>query len=258
VSLKKITVFILAVWCALWLVIKIAPSSSSIRNGLSRVFYFPFRAIAGISESGSILLKTQANLIKENKTLKKDLLALQYALGNLGELKQENRRLKELLGIKRKEASFVVAATPIARDSVNFFRSIVIDKGTREGIDTQTFIATADGLAGRVVETGPDASRVMLVTDPESKITAIVSTTRDQGIVYGTGKSFLVMKYLPPSTDIQPKALVITSGLGGFYPKGLVIGSIVRVHKDPTGLYSYAIIAPSAELNKLEEVLCLK
>jgi len=258
VSFRKVIGIILLVWLALWGIVKMAPRGTSIRQGIAEVFYFPLKAFHASVESTNDFFRTHTSLVRENKFLKEELTKLSFALTRADEIQRENEHLKKLLGIKQTAPRYVTTATVVARDSVSFFRTILVDKGIQDGITNATFIATDKGLVGRIVEPYDASSRVMLITDPDSRVTGIVSTTRDQGIIYGTGRHFLIMKYLPPQNAVAKGATVITSGLGGVYPKGFMVGVVARVQKDPTGLYAYAIIIPSAELNKLEEVLCLK
>ena len=113
-------------------------------------------------------------------------------------------------------------------------------------------------LVGRVREAGKVMSKVMLINDIESKVGAIIQKNRDQGLLVGTPEGRCKLIYLAMDSDVEKGDKVMTSGMGGIFPKGLLIGQVTDVDKEQGRLYRYAIVEPSSELSKLEEVLCIK
>jgi rod shape-determining protein MreC len=118
-------------------------------------------------------------------------------------------------------------------------------------------VMTSAGIVGRVVKTGPFSSIVLLVTDPHNAITGIIQRSRDEGIVEGTSQGRARIKYLPLLANIRVGDIVVTSGLTGGFPRGIVIGTVLTMQKEEGELFQSAEIAPQADLSKLEEVLII-
>jgi len=113
------------------------------------------------------------------------------------------------------------------------------------------------GLLGRVVEVSQSSSKVMLINDPALSVSAINQRSRQEGLVCGTLGNTLVMRYLPKDADIQASDIIVTSGLTDIYPKGLIIGTVVEVGEEFSGLSRYANIKPATDLSAVEEVLVI-
>lgn len=193
----------------------------------------------------------------QNEALKKEVAFLRYKLKASQDLYQENNRLKKLLAFKQGTPFKVIAARVIGRSPDSWSSSAIIDKGSSHGIKKSMTVITFAGLAGRVVETTPSTSKVLLVNDPNIAVSAVVKRSREEGLVSGTLGSTLSMKYLAKDSDIQPSDEVVTSGLTGTYPKGLEIGKVVEVGVEFSGLSRYAVIKPAVDLYSLEEVLVI-
>ena len=121
-------------------------------------------------------------------------------------------------------------------------------------------VVTPAGLAGRVTEVGTHWARVLLLTDPSSSVNAVVQSTRATGIIQGQGQGsdLLVMRYLPLGEAVKEGDLILTSGIGGAFPKRLVIGQVVKVNQRPTDLFTEAIVRPSVDFARLDYVLVMK
>jgi len=119
-------------------------------------------------------------------------------------------------------------------------------------------LASDQGLVGRVASAGNHIARAILIIDGESRVSVTIQTTRDTGLLEGRGDDPLLIKWLPLDSKAKVGDAVITSGLGGSYPKGIPVGSIQSLSIDPDGLQMNAVIKPFTKFNKLEEVLCLK
>ncbi len=223
------------------------------------LFSFPLRMIASsdYSKGINVIVDGRSEKIeKENKELKQKIKRLKQKIVKLEEAAQENKRLRGLLSFKNRKYSSILAQV-IGKSSDNWRKTIIINKGKKCGIIKDMAVISQEGLVGRVVDAGLRNSKVMLITDYSSKVDAFVKRTRDQGIVEGNLLS-LRMKYINKHSDVQKGDTIISSGMGGIYPKGLIIGEVKKINKDRQGLYINAQILPAVNLHKLEEVLCLK
>lgn len=198
------------------------------------------------------------NLKEENQILKSENEALKFQLLKIKEAVLENQRLKELLDFKPEKKSKFLPALVIGRETVSWRASIVINRGRRDGVRAGSTVLKGECLIGRVTEVGPTISRVVLITDPDSGVSGLIQKTRAEGVVNGSLGSRLIMKYLPLDAEINTGDVVITSGLGSVFEKGILIGEIIGAKKDPSGLFYNAELKPAADLDRLEEVLIVK
>lgn len=173
------------------------------------------------------------------------------------ELELENKRLKNLLDFKESSDYKVIAAKVIGRAPDNWQSVIIIDRGSRNGIKRGFIAIDFLGLVGRVIEVSGLTSRVMLINDPNLSVSAIDSRSRQEGIVSGTLGNRLIMRYLLNDADVKPDDKIFTSGLTELYPKGLLIGTVLSVDEEFSGLGRYAIIKPAVNLSSIEEVLII-
>ena len=114
------------------------------------------------------------------------------------------------------------------------------------------------GLVGRVLEVGRYSSRILLITDPNSKVGTVIQRNRQGGILVGRPDGRCKMIYIALDSDVTKGDKVITAGFGSVFPKGILIGEVLSVGKEPGRLYKYAIVRPAQDMTKLEEVLCIK
>jgi len=212
--------------------------------------------------SGSVYaLRDVANFMEiraENKILKENTANLEMELLNLREAALENERLKKFLDFKESDRRKFVPALVIARDPSGLNDTVVIDGGRKDKIEKGMVVISGGGLAGRVIETGWRISRVLLITDYDSTFSGVIETTRDEGAVSGSMRAGLVMKYLDIGCNATKGDKVITSGLYGVFEKGLLIGEVVSLEQDSSGLYMNAIVKPEVDIRKLEEVLVVR
>ncbi|MBU1913338.1 MAG: rod shape-determining protein MreC [Candidatus Omnitrophica bacterium] len=194
----------------------------------------------------------------ENKILRENTANLEMEVLNLREAKLENERLKKLLDFKESDRRKFLPALVIARNPSGLNDTVVIDRGRKDKIEKGMVVISGSGLAGRVMETGWRISRVLLVTDYDSTFSGVIETTRDEGAVSGSMRAGLVMKYLDIGCNAKKGDKVITSGLYGVFEKGLLIGEVVSLEQDSSGLYMNAIVKPEVDVRKLEEVLVVR
>lgn len=174
---------------------------------------------------------------------------------SLFEVAIENRRLAALLDFRATVAVSSRGARVIGRDPSRWYQSITIDRGSRDDAVVDMGVGAASGVVGTVIKVFPSASVVLLITDRQSAVPAIVQRTREQGIVEGTAAGRLRLKYLPPSSGIREGDVILTSGLTASFPKALMIGIVTRVEHEEGALYPEVEVLPAADLAAIEEVL---
>lgn len=191
----------------------------------------------------------------QNEHLRERVAGLEADVVRLAELERANDRLSEVLQFRSELEVEVRGARVIARDPQHWFRSIVIDLGRRDGIRPGMAVLAPGGVVGRVLDVARTTSRVMLLTDNDSGIAAIVQRTRAEGVVHGARDQGCRMNYLRRDVDVKLGDRVVTSGLDGIFPKGISIGEVVEVVPEHRDLLLSARVRPSVRLAELEEVL---
>ena len=194
--------------------------------------------------------RQKRQLKEENDLLKNKLVAAQ-------EVYQENKRLKQLLSLKRNSPYKVIAVNVIGRDPSNWSSVVIIDKGGNSNIKKGNVAVNFLGLVGKVIEAGVSTSKVMLVNDPNFAVSALVQRTRQEGAVSGSLGGVLTMKYLTKDSDVKVNDSVVTSGLSEAYPKGLLIGTVVQTGDELSGLSRFAVIKPGVDPSNIEEFLVI-
>lgn len=194
---------------------------------------------------------------RENERLKKERALLRHRLNATEEIYLENKRLVSLLSLKQKTTYKVVAGRVIGRSADNWYSMLIIDKGRYDGIKKGMVVINHLGLVGRVMENTASTSEIMLINDPNFSASCLVQRSRQEGLVCGTLGSSLVMRYLPKEADIKPSDTIVTSGLSPLYPKGLLIGKVVDMGVEFSGLTHYALIKPAVDLSSIEEVFII-
>jgi rod shape-determining protein MreC len=197
------------------------------------------------------------NLKRENVALRKKVTELREENSLLRERAIASERLQDLLRFSKKIPGPILPAQIIAIDPSSWFRTILIDKGTKHGVERGMAVVSPDGIVGHVLQTSPHSAKVLLITDFNSSVDAIVQRSRAKGLVEGNGENRCRLKYAPRAEDIQLGDRVVTSGLGGRYPKGLMVGKINKIEKKSYGLFQQAEIILSANFSKLEEVFVI-
>ncbi len=199
---------------------------------------------------------------KEYEELKSRVLKLELENQQLENLKLENERLMELLGFAEDNPEYkYINATVIAKDPGSWFMEFTINRGSNDGVEVDMAVANQDGLIGRVIEVNNTTSQVITIIDTRSAAAGVVERSRDQGIVRGASDPesktpVCNLDLLPNDADLIPGDLVLSSSLGGIYPKGIVIGEVEEVVYE-SGTVSYAIIIPSVDFRRIEELLVI-
>ena len=243
------------------------PAVRSVQNGVS----FAFRPIQSALDDVAGGVASVAAAIGEIDRLRLDNAALRaendrLAAENarLDEIRRENESLTALLQLRAGFDYTTAAAAVIARESSEFRRLVVLDKGTTAGIEVGDVAVAAGGaLAGRVVEVGPDSSKVVLLSDSESTVIGQLTTNAATGEVVGQLGGVLIMRQIDSGETVTVGDEVVTAGieLGGgvrsAYPKGLLVGQVVDVRRDANDVVQTAYLQPAAHLDKLEFLLVI-
>jgi len=192
---------------------------------------------------------------RQNELLRARVDSLEADLVRLAEVEHSNQRLRDLLSFRSQLEGKVLGARIIARDPLPWFRTLTVDLGEKDGIRPGMAVLAPRGVVGRVTQVSRSAARVLLLTDHNSGIEAIVQRSRARGIVQGTQEHGCRMNYLARDVDVVAGDRIVTSGLDGIFPKGIIIGEIADVSLEHRGLLRSGAVIPSVDLDALEEVL---
>ena len=214
---------------------------------------FVVKTVQGASRQYVFLV----NLEKENRELKQKIAELQEENHQMKEMKLTNERMRQLLKFREKNSPSMIGAEVIGQDPSSWFKSVTIDKGEGDGVKKGMAVVSPTGVIGQVLKTAPHYATVLLVTDYNSAIDCIVQRTRAKAIVEGIGENRCQLKYLLRADEAAVGDVVVTSGLGGNFPKGLMVGEIKKIDKRGHGVFQYAELVPSVDLTQLEEVFVI-
>jgi len=228
--------------------------------------YTPLQSgVSGVKynwDGWTIAFANKKNQSRTIESLKKQNNNLVMQNQKLLEYRAEALRLRKILAFaepKRDEYN-LISARVVARNSQNWYKYLVIDQGQEAGVVKDMAVISPQGLVGRVGSVSRNSAQVILITDRETAVGAILQKTREtRGIVEGLGNSSqLRMVNIPYYSKIEKGNIVVTSGLSKVYPKGIAIGKISKVTKEPSGLLLTAQLKPMTDFDKLEEVLVIK
>jgi len=190
----------------------------------------------------------------ENEELKRQLAEAQVALQAQRALADRARGLEKLLELKDRISLQTTAAEIIGAAATPDFRTVTIDKGTRDGLRQDMAIISPAGVVGRVVVPSARSAKVQLLIDRNAAAGALIERSRAQGVVVGAGDERLRLEYVSEAADIVTGDIVVTSGIDGIYPKGFVIGRVDSVEKSGPA-YKRITVKPAVDFSSIEEVL---
>ena len=191
----------------------------------------------------------------DNVALRARTRLLEQELDRLAEVALENGRLRALLDFRETLQGELLTARVVGRDASGVARTLTIDHGESDGVVRGAAALAPEGVVGQVFLVSRHAARVLLVSDHNSGVDALVQRTRARGIVQGTVDAACVLKYVKRTEDVQIGDTLVTSGLDGVFPKGLPIGRVTAIDKRGQGLFQSADVAPRVDFDQLEEVL---
>jgi rod shape-determining protein MreC len=222
---------------------------------LLRPFQVMFQTATGwvkdIQESHLTLRAYRA----ENERLRQKILELENERNGLLEAQATNRRLQQLLEFRSQSATGGITASIVAASASAWFKSCLLDKGSADGVRKGMAVVTPLGALGRIIEVAPHTAKVLLITDPNSGLDVLVQRTRARGIVSGSLEDGPIMKYVKHSEDVQVGDRLVTSGLDGVFPKGMMVATVTSVRKQTIGLFQQISVMPAITLDRTEQVL---
>ena len=195
---------------------------------------------------------------QENERLTAELARVKADQARMVELEEENRHLAELLELRDALGVDAIAANVIGSDATGLSHTIVLGQGSSSGLKPGMAVLSNEGVVGRVIETSPHASRVLLIDDHNSALDGIDQRSRARGIVAGVVDDGVIMKYVDRGEDIKADDTVVTSGLDGIFPRGLLVGSVAGVHREGPGLFLTVQLTPAVHFHELEQVLVVR
>ncbi|WP_243371996.1 rod shape-determining protein MreC [Geotalea sp. SG265] len=197
------------------------------------------------------------NVRRENKELRRIIKIYDARETASREALAANERLKKLLELKSATQVPSLAAGVIGEDGSPWFKTLVIDRGAADGLQEGMPVVAVDGVIGRVVKVAANSSRVLLLTDHASGIAAIVQRSRARGVVKGAGDGRCSLEFSLRDEDVKVGDVIVTSGIGGVFPKGIKVGEVTMVKKGAYGIFQTVEVRPTVNISRLEEVLIL-
>lgn len=256
-------VFVLAfVLCSIFIVAKTdvkVPAAGKTMMAFLSPFQKGFSWFGGGVSEFKDSVEEMQNLQDEVTTLRAEVEQLQAQNLNASEAISENQRLRALLGYKQSATQFdLVAASIIGRESATWSSVVLINRGTLDGVADNMAVVTELGLVGHIVEAGLNTSKVQLILDPRSSVGTLIQRpeSRVAGIVEGdiNNPHAPKMVNIPKDADVKVDDMIVTSGFGGVYPKGVIVGKVKEIHNDEGGLLKHGIVATTVNFEKLEDV----
>lgn len=214
--------------------------------------------ILGFGESVWTTYFTAVIAVEENHELRRELARAVEIQNRYEELERENLRLKKFVNFTGSVPATYVAAQVIARDPSPWFKTLMIDKGEADGLVKGSPVLVSEGIVGQIIKVSNHFSRVLLITDRNSAVDALVQNSRVRGMVKGSNKDTCSFVYALRKDEVKSGEMIVSSGLDQVFPKGLKIGKILNVKKVHSQLFQDIIIETSVDFDKLEEVLVYK
>ena len=217
-------------------------------------------AFTHLSDGASSITRDYFELVhvrEENAHLRDQLAKVKSDQARLAELEVENSHLAELVALKDALGTNAIAANVIGSDANGISRTLVLSSGSDNGLHPGMAVLANQGVVGKIIAVSPNASRVLLIDDHNSALDGFDQRSRARGIVAGMVDDGVILKYADRSQDIRAGDTIVTSGLDGIFPRGLLVGTIQSVHREGPGLFLGVRIAPAVDFHELEQVLIL-
>lgn len=195
---------------------------------------------------------------EENKRLWEELRSYRKLVHKSREALATNTRLKKLLDFKDAADYPVVAASVIGKDPSMWFRSIMLDVGTNDGVVKGSPVASSDGIVGQIWSASPGYSKVLLAIAPSSAIDVLLQKSRVRGILKGTGKLTYRLEYVLKTVEVEEGDVVVTAGYGGMFPTGLPVGVVSKVIRKRRGMFHEIEVTPAVDYKTLENVVVIQ
>ena len=238
----------------------------NLANTIASPFRSAYTAVAEWFNDKQKYYQDYTALEEENAELKRQIAQMEADIRQAQLDSAENARLESLLGLQEERPDLtedIVLATVTEHAVTNWSATLTVSRGTNDGLEVGDCVMDEQGnLVGTVSDVGTNWATILTLVDTETSIGAQVFRTGDLGVAQGNfslmGESRLRVDYLPAECDLLSGDLVVTSGLGGYYPAGLVIGSVEEVQLDDSGASSYAVLIPTVEFSELQQVVVIR
>jgi rod shape-determining protein MreC len=215
---------------------------------------------AQMADDANDFLRNYFNLVgvhQENLRLKQQLAQLESLQRRMVELEAENHHLADLLELREALGTSAIAANVIGSDATGLYRTLMLSAGDRQGLQRGMAVISTNGVVGKLIAVSHDAARVLLINDHNSALDAFDQRSRARGIIAGIVEDGLAMKYVDRSEDIKPDDMIVTSGLDGIFPRGLLVGTVARVSREGPSLFLNVEVKAAVDFNELEQVMIL-
>jgi len=216
--------------------------------------------VSRITTAGSTIWQSYLALVEtqaENRRLNEELLRYKAINNEFREAVATNVRLRKLLDLKETIPSPSITAQIIGKDPSLWFKTVVIDRGSSDGVQKGMPVVTVEGIVGQVMSVSPHFAKVLLANDPNSAIDTLIQRSRVHGILKGSSENSYQLQYVLKKAEVHVGDDICTSGLGGVFPKGLPVGKVSKVVENPAGMFQEIEIMPSVDFSELEFVIII-
>lgn len=230
----------------------------SVQNAFSGIIAPVSSVGEGVGAVGDVVTGSVSDTMADESTLsgiREQNSQLRSLVAQLEEYRQEAQRLQGLLDLEDQYDLAYTAARVVGRSSDSWNDVVTIDKGSDDGVVAGLPVMAGGGLVGQVVATTPHTADVRLLTDQQSGVAVLVQSNRAEGIVRGSFEGLLYLESLPANTEVEVGDVIVTSGLGGSFFRGLVVGEVVSVEQEPGDTSPVIVVNPNASISSFEEVL---
>ncbi len=247
---RYINVTVVLILCLLFI---FGPSdiNKSIDQTVLTGLYYPFYKVENFIEM--MISHSDAN-----DQLRESLMRVSLQVSEYEEILRENIRLRSALAFNPLPGYHLLPAVVISVSGYNKPMSAIINLGINDSVLNDNPIINQDGLVGRISSTTPEFATVQLLTDPSNRVAARVASSREMGIVKYKMAGEMILDNFPLHGSIAVGDTVISSGLGGIYPSGLIVGYITEVERDETEPFCHIKLTPAVNFHSVEEVFVLK
>lgn len=210
----------------------------------------PFGALGNIAQNATASSETLSELKKRNEELTAQV-------AELSEAQETAERLEKLVGLKSTYSLESTAARIIGSTGDAWTDSVIIDKGSASGFEVGMPVCSSGGVIGQIIEVSANTSTVRLITDDQSGVSAMIQGSRAQGVLQGQADGTLRLEYVVSDAEVATGDIVITSGIGGTFPKGLPLGTVASIDRAPNAVYYTIVVRPASSAESNEEVLVI-
>lgn len=210
----------------------------------------PFGALGNIAQNATASSETLSELKKRNEELTAQV-------AELSEAQETAERLEKLVGLKSTYSLESTAARIIGSTGDAWTDSVIIDKGSASGFEVGMPVCSSGGVIGQIIEVSANTSTVRLITDDQSGVSAMIQGSRAQGVLQGQADGTLRLEYVVSDAEVATGDIVITSGIGGAFPKGLPLGTVASIDRAPNAVYYTIVVRAASSAESNEEVLVI-